>query len=237
MIRTLTGITFATALFAAPFDTATAGQDASSASGETAPTPAPAPVAVPLRMLGDPAAPVTIDEYASFICDTCADWHTTVLPALVRDLVDTGQARIVFHDVVTPPWQYSMRAAAIGLCAAPDRFFDVAERLMDGLEVAMGDQEGATQRWYDAAIAASGRTEADINACLTSEATYDKLAWQQNIANTLGFTDLPVIRVNGQFVDDPTEAAVKAAVKAAPPAPEPLAAPETVAAPQPANAS
>ncbi|MBJ7485099.1 thioredoxin domain-containing protein [Brevundimonas sp.] len=235
MIQNLARIIVAAGLFTAVIVPSARAQESAAPGPETA--PAPQAVTVPVRMLGDPAAPVQIDEYASFVCEPCAQWHTTVLPGLIRDYVDAGHVKIVFHDVITHPAEHSARAAAIGLCAAPDRFFAVADSFMNGQGAVMN---APAAPWYAAAIAASGRTEEEMEECSVSETTYNQLALQQERAGALGLENFPVIRVNGQFVADPTDGAVRFAILSAPPAPE-LALPpigDTAAepAPQPASA-
>lgn len=192
----------------------------------------PTAITVPPRVLGDPAAPVTLDEYASFVCGECARWHTTVLPAL-RDLIDAGQVKVVFNDVVIQPSEHSMRTAAIGLCAAPGKFFDVAERFMDKYGEAARDEY---PDWYKDAMAASGRTDDELDACMTSETTYNQIQIQHQTAVLLGITELPVIRINGHFVEDPTEEAIRAAILSAPPAPEAVSEPAQAPAAEPADA-
>lgn len=169
-------------------------------------------VSVPIRMLGDPAAPVTIEEFASFVCPTCAEWHVNVLPTL-RDLIDAGQVNVIFHDVIVDPVEASMKAAAIGLCAAPERFFDVAELFMDRLDEAVRDED---PDWFKNAVAASGRSEDEMDECAVSETTYNQIVAQQDTAETLRIGTLPLIRVNGQVIDSPLPEAIRAAVLAAP---------------------
>ena len=45
-------------------------------------------------VLGDPAAPVTVTEYVDLQCPVCAAAARATLPALVRDYVRTGKAKL-----------------------------------------------------------------------------------------------------------------------------------------------
>ena len=235
MIQILARVVVVAALFTAVVVPSARAQEVGEPAAET--TPAPLAVTMPVRMLGDPAAPVQIDEYASFVCEPCALWHTTILPGLIRDYVDAGQVKIVFHDVITHPAEHSARAAAIGLCAAPDKFFAVADSFMTGQSAVMN---APAAPWYAAAIAASGRTQEEMDECSVSETTYNQLALQQERASALGLENFPVIRVNGQFVADPTDGAVRFAIMTAAPAPDavlpPTAGPAAEPTPQPASA-
>ena len=48
--------------------------------------------------LGNPKAPVRIDEYYSLDCPHCAAFVTETLPDLTKNYIDTGKAYLVLHD-------------------------------------------------------------------------------------------------------------------------------------------
>src|SRR6266446_246612 len=77
------------------------------------------------RVLGDPAAPITIIEYASLTCPHCARFANDVLPELKREWIDTGKAKLVLRDF--PLDEPALRAAMIARCAPPGRFYAFAE--------------------------------------------------------------------------------------------------------------
>jgi hypothetical protein len=69
-----------------------------------APVQTPAPSLfrnIPQRgaVLGNPAAPVTLVEYADLQCPYCADWAVGALPVLVDEYVRSGKLRIVFRGM------------------------------------------------------------------------------------------------------------------------------------------
>lgn len=49
-------------------------------------------------ILGNVAAPVTLDEYSSITCIHCAQFHKDVLPFIKTKYIDTGKVKLVFHD-------------------------------------------------------------------------------------------------------------------------------------------
>jgi protein-disulfide isomerase len=68
--------------------------------------------------LGDPAAPVTITEFADLRCSHCRDFANYTLPVLLDRYVRTGKARIVFGNlpILGPASVQAARmAAAVGL--------------------------------------------------------------------------------------------------------------------------
>ncbi|WGM31745.1 thioredoxin domain-containing protein [Brevundimonas sp. NIBR11] len=172
-------------------------------------TPPPAVTAAD-RVLGRADAPVTVIEYASFVCSHCAHWHTTVLPAFKTRFIDTGQVKLVFRNLPTNPTQVAARAAGIARCAAPARFFDVASSFMTG-QAALYDGAPIAD-WYAAGIAASGRTQAQIDACLADPATLNGIRAEVAGATAAGVQGTPSFFVNGRAVPDNSLAGLTAAI-------------------------
>ena len=162
------------------------------------------------RVLGRADAPVTVVEYASFTCSHCADWHLNTLPAFKARFIDTGQVKLVFRDLPTPPVQAAATAAAVARCAAPERFFDVTRALMTGQAAAL--EAGNAGPWFQSAVAVSGRTEAEISACVADPATLAALRTGSQVATELGVQSTPSFFVNGKAVTDRSLDGLSAAI-------------------------
>ncbi|MBB5771749.1 protein-disulfide isomerase [Brevundimonas vesicularis] len=170
---------------------------------------APPPVTAQDHILGRANAPVTVIEYASFTCSHCADFHNTVLPAFKAKYIDTGKVRLVHRNLPTPPANVAAAAAAVAMCAAPARYFDVAA-------VFMRDQANlqttGAQPWFAAGIAASGRTREQIESCLEGPTIRAELDAQIAGADAAGVTGTPAFFVNGTAVADHSLDALSAAI-------------------------
>ena len=167
------------------------------------------------RSIGRADAPVTVIEYASFACHHCADWHTFVYPVLKTRFIDTGQVRLVFRNLPTPPEEMSLPAAALARCAVPARFFDVAASLMHGQQAVLNG--GTLDAWYGPAIAVSGRTRAQIDACAATPATRAAINRDIDSAVAADATTTPAFFVNGRRVMDSTLGGLEVAIRAAAP--------------------
>jgi len=207
MIRTLTTAVMTAALLAvAP---AAFASDTPSAPAASTAAAVPAVTAAD-RVLGRPDAPVTVIEYASFTCTHCAHWTNDVLPDFKARYIDTGKVKLVFRDLPTQPTQVAATAAAIGRCAAPGKFFDVAHYLMAGQAAAFAS--GDARDWYMGAIAASGRTQPQIEACLTDPATGQALQHDIEAAVAAGVNGTPTFFVNGRRAADHSLETLSAAI-------------------------
>ena len=69
--------------------------------------------------IGQEDAPITIHEYSSLSCPHCAFFHKNTLPELMTNYVDTGKARIVFHDF--PLNKKAFDASMVARCVAPEK--------------------------------------------------------------------------------------------------------------------
>lgn len=162
------------------------------------------------RVMGRADAPVTVIEYASFTCSHCAAWTNEVLPEFKTRYIDTGKVRLVFRDLPTAPAQIAATAAGIARCAAPGQFFNVAHSLMSGQAAAFA--KGDATDWFMNAIAASGRDQAQIEACLADPAVGQALQAEVEGAVAAGVTGTPSFFVNGKRMADPSLETLSAAI-------------------------
>ena len=73
-------------------------------------------------VLGDPTAPVELQEYGDLQCPICRGWAEERLPALIEGPVAAGKVKLTFRDFLVigptrgprapPPWQRVNRAGA-----------------------------------------------------------------------------------------------------------------------------
>lgn len=209
MLKTLASTVLATVVVLAVAPAAFAA-DTPSAKATTATLAAVPAVTAADRVLGRADAPVTVIEYASFTCSHCAAWTNDVLPAFKTRYIDTGKVRLVFRDLPTQPVQVAATAAAIGRCAAPGKFFDVAHYLMAAQSAAFAS--GDARDWYTGAISVSGRTQAQIEACLGDPATGQALQRDVEAAVAAGVEGTPSFFINGVRASDHSLETLSAAI-------------------------
>ena len=169
------------------------------------------PVTAEDRVLGRADAPVTVVEYASFVCPHCAAWHKEVYPAFKTRYIDTGKVRLVYRTLPTSPEDMAMTAAGVARCSRPDRFFAVVDSLFDGQPAFYA----GSRTWFRDAIVIGGRTDDEMKACFEDPATQARINAEIEGATTAGVEGTPTFFVNGRKIADPSLAGLSAAIDAA----------------------
>lgn len=88
-----------------------------------APALAAAPAANPLttdRTLGNPKAPVTVQEYFSLTCTHCAAFANDTFPEVKQKLIATGKVYWIFRDF--PLDQVALMAEMVARALPPERY-------------------------------------------------------------------------------------------------------------------
>ena len=83
------------------------------------------PLAYPV--LGNPNAPITVDEYVSLTCSHCAEFYTTILPQLEKTYVETGKVKFILRDF--PLDGVALKAAIIARCMPKDSYYPFVKLL------------------------------------------------------------------------------------------------------------
>jgi len=87
-------------------------------AGTGVPTPSPQAVAIEeMTVLGDPDAPVAIEEYSDFQCPYCRQHVLQTLPQIKKAYIETGLVRYVVKDFPLPSHPNATIAAEAARCA------------------------------------------------------------------------------------------------------------------------
>lgn len=149
------------------------------------------------RVIGDPNAPVTIVEYASFTCPHCANFHTQTLPQIKKDYVDTGKVKFIFRDF--PFEQVGATAALLSRCVDPSRYYgfsDLIMRQQANWTAQVNPIAGLTKM-----AKLAGMSDAMIEECMNNEKLLDQIvAVRKEAMDKYGFNSTPSFLVNNEKV-------------------------------------
>ena len=168
---------------------------------ETTPAAAPAAAAADGGMtMGDPAAKVHMEEYASVTCSHCAEFNNTVFPEFKAKYIDTGKVRYTLHELMTPPQDVSAAGFMTARCAGRDKYFAVVDDLFrrQAKMFETNDVMGTLR----AVATGAGMTEAQLQACLTDKTALAAASARSQAAVAAGVESTPTFLFNGKKVKE-----------------------------------
>ncbi|MDZ4375163.1 MAG: DsbA family protein [Phenylobacterium sp.] len=151
--------------------------------------------------MGDPKAPVHVEEYASLTCGHCGQFALQVFPAFKAKYIDTGKARYTLHEFPTEPIAVAAAGFLTARCAGKDKYFGVIDSIFHSQEEMFrtGDARGVLLKVAQSA----GMTEQQFNACIQDEAALEALnARVDRAAKQQKITSTPTFVVNGKVVKE-----------------------------------
>jgi protein-disulfide isomerase len=162
--------------------------------------------------LGNPAAKVTVIEYASATCPHCARFNNEVFPGFKAKYIDTGRIHYVFREFLTPPPEVAAAAFLTARCAGKDKYFSVLDAVFKGQAQMFqsGDIKGSLLSIGESA----GLTEPQFNACISDDTALKALNDRvQRYIDKDGIDSTPTFVINGKkLVGEQTEATLDKAI-------------------------
>lgn len=148
-------------------------------------------------VMGQPDAPVTVIEYASFTCPHCATFHLGPSQRLKAEYVETGKVQLIYRDVYFD--RPGLWAALVARCE-PTRFFGMTEMLYRQQRdwIGSGDPAEIAANLRRLGIAAGLEPE-QVDACLSdADSAQMHYAWFQANAAADEINSTPSLVINGQ---------------------------------------
>ncbi|MEO0939402.1 MAG: DsbA family protein [Pseudomonadota bacterium] len=147
--------------------------------------------------VGNPDAPVTVIEYASYTCPHCATFHAGPYKQLKADYIDTGKINFIYREVYFD--RFGLWASAIARCAGPEKFFGITDMIYAGQSDWARQQDPANIIEGLRRIGRLAGLDNDtLEGCLQDN---DKLrtlvAWYQQNAAADGVDSTPSFVING----------------------------------------
>ena len=150
-------------------------------------------------VIGDPAAPLTVIEYASFTCPHCASFHENTYGDLKKNYIDTGKIKFVFREIYFD--KYGIWASMIARCAGPEKFFGLTDMLLSSQRTwARAADDLAIVNELSKIARLAGMEEEQIQSCLRDGDKINALvAWYKDNATTDGVRSTPSFMIDGHL--------------------------------------
>jgi len=147
--------------------------------------------------MGDPNAPVVIEEYSDFQCPACQFFHTQTLEQVVDEYVKTGDVYYRFHNF--PFIGKDSQAAALGgYCAAEQGLFWEFSNILFANQIGENAQSFSSARLE--AMADIIGLDAEFAKCLREERYQDLVEADYLAAQEAGVDSTPSFFINGELV-------------------------------------
>ncbi len=150
-------------------------------------------------ILGDPDAPVTVIEYASYTCPHCADFHVNSGTRLKADYVDSGKVKFIHREVYFD--RYGLWAGMIARCGGDMRYYGMNDLIYRGQRdwIGSGDPEEVLEN-LKALGRTAGMSNDQMEACLNDRAMAESMvaAYQQNAAADEINATPPTLVIDGE---------------------------------------
>jgi protein-disulfide isomerase len=153
------------------------------------------------NVLGNPAAKVTVVEYASVACPVCGRWYKEVYPAFKAKYIDTGRIKFVFREMLVGGGAEVSAAAAgflLARCAGKDRYFKVVDAVFQSQPGLFDDPKGVLAK-----IAKTfGFSEDQFDACVSDRASLEALSRRVDAnAKRDNVSATPTFVINGKSLE------------------------------------
>ncbi|MEM9575479.1 MAG: DsbA family protein [Pseudomonadota bacterium] len=148
--------------------------------------------------LGNPDAPVTVIEYASYTCPHCARFHEGPFKELKAEYIDTGKINFIYREVYFD--RYGLWASMIARCAGtPEAFFGMSDLIYAGQsEWSRAGEPAAIVDELRKIGRVAGLDAETMEACLQdADKARTLVAWYQENATEDGIDSTPSFVING----------------------------------------
>jgi len=147
--------------------------------------------------MGDPDAPVTLVEYASYTCGHCAAFHAVNLPPLKEQYIETGKVFYVFREYPLDP--VATAASMLTRCVATDKALQFADVLFARQQQWAFVQDPRSA--LEAIARQGGISSSQFEACMTDQEVLDGLREVQSHAQeTLEVQATPTLFINDEKI-------------------------------------
>lgn len=148
--------------------------------------------------LGDPKAPITVEEYADFQCPVCGQFARQALPQIESKYINSGKVRLVFHH-----FQFigeeSIKAGEAAECAGEQgKFWEYYDTLFANQG---GENVGAYSNPNLINFASQLKLDtAAFTTCLNSDKYRAQIQRDTNEGQARGVTGTPTLFINNKKV-------------------------------------
>ena len=155
-----------------------------------------------LSALGNPDAPIVIDEFSDFGCSHCADFGLETKKLLEEEFIKTGIVYLRFHSVGSLLGSSAtLQAAEAAYCAGEqESFWNFHDLVFTNQVKLFSNRTAENSKFY---LEFAEILDLDLNqfeTCLVERTYQSRAADDESLARQNGITGTPSFLVNGQLL-------------------------------------
>ena len=168
---------------------------------------------IPDMVQGNPDAPVTVIEYASYTCPHCARFHTGAYQQLKADFIDTGKIKFIYREVYFD--RYGLWASMIARCGGQEKFFGINDLLYKSQSTwARAGEPAAIVDELRKIGRLAGLDNTTLEACLQdADQAQTLMSWWEANSQADGIQSTPSFVIDGKLHSNMAYPAMKALIE------------------------
>ncbi len=147
--------------------------------------------------MGDPNAPVIIEEYSDYLCTYCQQFTQETEPQIIQQYISTGQVYFIYRNFIRTPDSEAPSGAS--LCAADQGMFWEYHDILFANQSGHGSQ-AYTPRRLEAYADTIGLNLSQFNECVESKKYQEELQTFHIQAVNLGVESTPTFFISGKMI-------------------------------------
>lgn len=147
--------------------------------------------------MGDPQAPVVIEEFSDFLCSHCGTFHRSTLEQIIEQYIATGQVYFVFNAFTLG--QDSIPSAHASMCAAEQgKFWPYADILFSNQASLYSTRN--IDRLLKALAESANLDVGRFQTCMRDDRYLDQIQEAYLIGTNHGVDRTPSFLINGKLI-------------------------------------
>lgn len=147
---------------------------------------------------GDPNAPITIMEFGDYQCPACGSFAGAIKPQIDLAYIESGQAKLIFHDFPLEGHPHSFIAARAVRCAGDQEQYFAFHDAIFRNQQSWSPKGNPGADFVDIA-GGLGLDEGAFKGCLESDRHADVVSANKRLGELMGVSGTPTLFVhNGQ---------------------------------------
>jgi protein-disulfide isomerase len=149
--------------------------------------------------MGDPNAPVVMEDFSDFQCGHCRNFYRDNEPYIIENYIATGKVYFIYRSWGDSPAGDSGRAAEAAYCAGDqDKFWDMHDIIYANFSG--GDSGGYSTKRLVAMAEAIDLDVDEFESCLKGNKYEDRVDEDFALATEKGVTGTPTFFINDQVI-------------------------------------